>query len=151
MLEKVKACLKKVFCGGGCFRFLGKWMDVWERVTRRRPVVYAYVKFDNDAVHIFENDVEKCTLPWENIRRIGYATTSGGPWFPDYFFVLGDKSSPPLSYWLDMDWPGVLKLTKFVEQIKDVKYTKEKGALANCTQDNSVVIWPPDEAGQSMG
>lgn len=106
-------------------------------------------RFNSEYIAWNFADGDSRILQWNDIAMIGYVTFDIGPWLNDWFLVFIDKSSK--SYWISLCslWPGAEKIANYVNQMNGV-VLGEKGALVNSTNNDSVVVWPAERAGEPL-
>jgi hypothetical protein len=112
------------------------------------------VTFDDVSIRLLKKrlfrkvEEEVWSLTWADVERIGYRTTSGGPWW-DYFLVFRKKGDPPIYYQVPVECPGAHELAEYVDRMPGTKFSKE-GKLANCIEEKSVTIWPAENSGEPI-
>ena len=108
----------------------------------------AQVQFDEATIRLFKDKKEVWSLQWSGVERIGYRTTSGGPWY-DYFLVFKTNTSPAMHYEIPMECRGAIALAEYVDQLTGTKLPRE-GKLASRLEDKSVTIWPAHKSGEPL-
>ena len=105
------------------------------------------VQFDDRSVRLARQCQEEWSFLWQDVAVIGYRTTASGPWFDDYFlvFVLRDGRR----YDIPLDWTGASELSDKVEDMSGTVLTA-RGTLVNCVEEDSVIVWPAQRAGERI-
>lgn len=121
------------------------------RLRRRRDAArdLPTVSFDSDAITWSCRNKTLHILPWREITLIGYATNDSGPWGYDWFLVFADGAGTQYHVALADAWPGAEDLHAHVVTLPGV-VLGEKGCLVNSTDNDSVVVWPPERAGEPL-
>lgn len=107
------------------------------------------IRFDQTTVRAFSNDVLQWKVEWKNLERIGYRSSSEGPWGEDYFLVLKTKDKPSLYFDIPLAWKGALELSKYIDKLPGTK-CPSRGKLANCVSNTSVTVWPGEMSGSPI-
>lgn len=116
-------------------------------LTATRRTAFGEVVFDAEKITLRTTPGQTQTLWWRDVVRIAYQTTDAGPWFDDHFLVFQQHDLK--LFHVSLEWTGALALADHVHQLPDTQLGK-LGTLANCTERQSVVVWPSRDAGRSL-
>lgn len=85
-------------------------------------------------------------VPWGELLRVAYVTEDTGPVADDHFLALGTVDG---ILRLPLSSPEVRAFASHLERMLGFVYGP-KGCLAHSTANESVVVWPPEEAGLGL-
>jgi hypothetical protein len=107
------------------------------------------IAFDGKKIAALVAGVPKWEIAWMQVERIGYRTTDAGPWQDDHFLVFRTNTNLPAFYDVSLSWVGAKELEEHVRTLPETRIPPE-GALANCTTNRSVTVWPKDKSGEPI-
>jgi len=105
------------------------------------------LSLDDTGILCDANGCEKWRVRWSTIRRIAYATEDTSPAVTDDHFLALETQERV--YYISLDVSGCADVEKELQ--RRFPFTMgPKGCLSNSTADDSVIVWPPSEAGTEL-
>lgn len=113
----------------------------------KRPPAPGRVAATADAVEGYEGAERVWSIPWTEIRRVGYVREESGlENDEDRFLALHASEMLTL---ISLAAEGAASLARRIP-LKFPCVFGDKGDLGHVTADDSVIVWPPEEAGKDL-